>query len=174
MVSATIIVICVIMFLPNNQRVIYYEENFQTCESDIATLNSDLNEFQIDLGDDFVFSSLKRTIDSLSGDLLFYEALLHTVDYRIQTNLTIVCNQNYDCNLFSEESSSTQVKLTHYSVFYYIEPTLKALFQNQVVQATAKVQGKNEIIYFTNYREMALDGNGTLLGFIQSLIKIKE
>lgn len=173
-VSATIIVICAIMFLPNNQRVIYYEENFQTSEADVDTLNADLNEFQIDLGDDFVFSSLKRTIDGLSGDLLYYDASLNAVDNSIQTYLTIVCNENYQYDRFLEESSFTQVNLPHYSVFYYIEPALNGFLQNRVIQASAKVQGRHEVIYITNYYEITLDENGTLLEFIQNLIKVKE
>ncbi len=173
-VAAALIVVCSVMFIPNNKHVVYYEENFQTSESDVATLNADLKEFQIDLGDNFVFSNLKRTIDGLSGDLLFYEGSLYAVDNSIQTYLTLVCNQNYECDLFSDEASSKQVTLPHYSVSYYIQPPLNAFPQQHIIQASAKVQGTTEIIYITNYREIALDENGTLLEFIQDLIQVKE
>ena len=155
-VAAALIVVCSVMFIPNNKHVVYYEENFQTSKSDVATLNADLKEFQIDLGDNFVFSNLKRTIDGLSGDLLFYEG------------------SHYECDLFSDETSSKQVTLPHYSVSYYIKPTLNAFPQQHIIQASAKVQGTTEIIYITNYREIALDENGTLLEFIQDLIQVKE
>ena len=173
-VAGVILIVCSVFFLPNNSHVIYYEENFQASESTITMLNADLKEFQIDLGDDFTFSNLKRTIDGLSGDLLFYEGTLKKMDNSIQTNLTIVCNRHYEYDGFPMKPSFEQMTLSHCLVYYYIEPPLKTLPQSPIVQATAKVQGKNEIIYFTNYREIALDGNGTLLEFIQSLIKVKE
>lgn len=172
-VSAALIFLCAVFLIPSEERIVYYEKNFQSSASDIDTLNADLKDFQISIGEMLRVTNVERTIDKPSGDLLFYEMTLQTSDTRIQTRITIVCNQNYyyDDQL---KVSYQQAQLSDFTVLYYIESSVNLTFQCQSITAYAKIEGEHDRIYITDYQEISIDENGTLLQFIQDLIQVKE
>ena len=173
-VTAAIIIVCTVLFIPRNQRVVYFEENLQTSTSDIVTLNTDLKDFRLLLGEDLKASEIKRTVDAPSGDLLYYDMTLQTIDSRIHTYVKIICNQNYTYTAPLPSNLFRHAELSDYSVLYNIDVTKDSTLQFSYLTAYAKIEGKNDIIYITDYREVALDENGTLLEFIQDLIQVKE
>lgn len=172
--AAALVIVCAVLFIPFQNQVVYLEKDFQTSESDITSLNSDLKDFEITMGVDILPSKIERTIDRLSGDLLFYETRLQSIDSRIHMRMTIVCNQNYSYDSFPPNLSFQQVQLTDYSVTYNIESSVNSAFQCYDINAYAKIEGANEIIYITRYQEIALDENGTLFEFIESLVQLKH
>ncbi len=174
-ISAMLIIVCAVLFIPKNSEIIYYEQNFQSSTSDMSSLNTDLKDFQIYLKDNLAITNLKRTIDGLSGDLLYYEMALQSNDNLIRTSLTIVCNKHYHYEKFHKEDESLiQAQLTGYTLLYSFENTKTINAQSTILKAVALIEGKNETIYITDYQEVSFDKNGSFLEFIQSLIKVKE
>ena len=103
------------------------------------------------------------------------EMKLQTKDGRIETTATIICNQNFDyTDLIPFKSSyEQQTQIYGYSFLYKITATPDPTLPLTTIQAHAKLEGNNEIIFLTNYIEVSLDENGTLLEFIQDLVKAK-
>lgn len=172
--ATALVIVCAVLFIPFKKQVVYLEKNFHTSGSDVAALNSDLKDFELVIGEDLIVADIKRTVDGPTGDLLFYELTLWTSDGRTQISSTIVCNQNYSYDSFPPNLSFQQVQLTDYSVIYNIESSVNSAFQCYDINAYAKIEGANEIIYITRYQEIALDENGTLFEFIESLVQVKH
>lgn len=103
------------------------------------------------------------------------EMKLQTKDGRIETTATIICNQNFDYSelLPFQSSYDQQTQLYGYPFQYILSATPDPTLQLTTIQAHATLEGNNEIIFLTNYNEVSLDENGTLLEFIQDLVKAK-
>lgn len=171
--AAALVIVCTVLFIPFKKQVVYLEKNFHTSASDVSALNADLKDFAVIIGEDLIVTDIKKTVDGPSGDSLFYVLALRTADRRIQTRLTIVCNQyfNYEDQY---TLSYQQAQLSDYNVHYYIENSVNPAFQCYNINAYAKIEGTTEIIYITQYQEIALDENGTLFEFIESLVQLKH
>ena len=150
------------------------EKDFHTSASDVPALNADLKDFEFVIGEDLIVTNIKRTVDGPTGDLLFYELTLWTSDGRTLMSSTIVCNQNYSYEPFPPNLSFQQVQLTDYTVTYNINSSVNSTFQCFEINGYAKIEGRNDIIYITDYQEFTLDENGTLFEFIESLVQLKH
>lgn len=174
-VAAAFIIVCAVLLVPSQESMVYYEKNFISSDSDVNAMNIDLKDFRMELEDDVMATNLQRTIDGPSGDLLYYEVTLQTIDNRIRAKITITCNQNFNYNgELPPTLSYQQEELCGYPILYSITPTFGSNPQYVFLQAYAEIKGENNIIYITDYQEVSLDENGSFLEFIQSLIKVKE
>lgn len=171
--AAALVIVCAVLFIPSKKQVVYLEKNFHTSGSDVPALNADLKDFELVIGEDLIVTDIKKTVDGPSGDSLFYVLVLQTFDARIQTSLTIVCNPNYHYEDQLAESYQ-QAQLPDYNVHYYFENSVNSPLQCYDINAYAKIEGTTEIIYITHYQEIALDENGTLFEFIESLVQLKH
>lgn len=171
--AAALVIVCAVLFIPFQKQVVYLEKNFHTSGSDVPTLNADLKDFEFVIGEDLIVADIKKTVDGPSGDLLFYELTLWTSDNRIEARLTIVCNKNYS---YKDQYtlSYQQAQLSDYNIHYCIKPSVNSAFQCYDIKAYAKIEGTNDIIYITDYQEVAFDENGTLFEFIESLVQLKH
>ena len=172
--AAAVLIICTVFMIPGEKHVVYYEKDLQSSESNIDNLNVELEDFQVDLGENLIVKDIKRTIDGPSGDLLFYEMKLQTADDLVQTSMTVICNRDCDYNPLSQNLILEQTQLPNYTISYYIRSSLNPTFQCQNINACAKIEGANNIIYLTDYKEIAFDEGGTLFEFIQNLVRVKE
>lgn len=174
-ISAVLIIVCTMLLVPSGEHVIYYEKNFESSASDATALNIDLKDFQVCFGENVIAKNLQRTIDGPSGDLLYYEMTLQTTDRRIQTSLTIICNQNFIYNINLPPNMSYQQGQLHgYPMTYSIAPVSDPNLQYIILQAHAKIEGEKNIIFITDYQEVSLNENGSFFEFIQDLIQVKE
>ncbi len=171
--TAALVIVCAVLFIPFKKQVIYSEKDFHTSASEIAVLNVDLKDFELVIGEGLIVTDIKKTIDGPSGDLLFYVMALRTSDSRIQTSLTVVCNKNYK---YADQltQSYQRAELSDYTLLYNIKPSINPTFHCYNIKAYAKIEGANDTIYLTDYQEVSLDENGSFLEFIQNLIHVKE
>lgn len=165
------ILVCVLVFYPQGQGVIYYENNFVQSDSTLQSMDEDMKEFAFDIDEKLYTVKVQVTTDSVSGDTIMYYADITSHDKLLKLSIIAVCNKNYHYRgLQITEEYSTE-KLPLYEIRYTSTIIPDPDFGFNIFNAKAQIQRGSEFIYITEYTETMLGDQPMFYDNIQSLIK---
>lgn len=169
--ASVIAVVCVLMFYPQEQRVLYYEANFVQSDSTLQAMDDDMKEFTFDI-DEMLYSTKVQVItDSISGDTIMYYADITSMDTLVKMSLVAVCNENYQFSMTQITKQFTTEKLPSYDIQYSSNILPDPDFGFNIFNAEAQIQKGKEFIYITEYAETMFGDQAMFFDNIQSLIK---
>ena len=165
------ILVCVLVFYPQGQGVIYYENNFVQSDSTLQSMTGDMKEFAFDIDETLYSTRVQITTDRVSGDTIMYQADITRKDNLLKLSIIAVCNKNYHYRgLQITEEYSTE-KLPLYEIRYTSTIIPDSDFGFNIFNAKAQIQRGSEFIYITEYTETMLGDQPMFYDNIQSLIK---
>lgn len=165
--ACAIILTTVLLLYPAKDKIVYNEQNFVTSSSTVEEMDYDMQEFDF-LFDQSLYSvKIKKTVDSITNDVIYYKASVKRFDNLIKFEFTAVCNPNYTYPYFEITDEFKDADLTNYSVVYKQEISLNEYFNT--LQAKAQIQKGSEFIYITEYNEYMMDEEGSFLQIIQEM-----
>ena len=161
-----IILTTVLLLYPTKEKIVYDEHNFVTSSSTVEEMDSDMKEidFQIDTAEYSV--EIEKTTDSVSGDSILYRARINQLNALIKFEFVAVCNSNYSYSHF-DITNFTHIDLSDLSV-YYKKDVINQSGANRL-KCLAQIQKGSEFIYITEYNELMLNEEGSLLEIIQEM-----
>lgn len=165
--ASTIILVCVFVFYPfADNTVLYLEDNFEVQDSTVDEMDADMGEYEFNLATPALTFTVNKTIDKISGDILFYTVKTTSVS-QIRLTLVAVCNPNYTYKNFEMTKDFFHTEIPNYSITYVQTATNSGGLTR--LSARAKIQRNKEIIYLTDYQEYLLDRNRTIIDIIQEM-----
>lgn len=177
--ALTILLIFYYTLKPNSfdPPIEYFEDYFETVESDEIELNGDLILFTFEVDKSRYIVEINRTYDSLSGDTLYYTLFITnaTPDFTLSAKYEIVVNENYTHTDINYRREIIETEISGYSIKYTQDITSENVFGMTVntVECIGEIQVGTEWIYITKYQETSLT-EGTFLETLQSMIHFKE
>lgn len=167
-----VLVLCVIFLLPTQEGPIYLDENVEKITATFEDLNSDIHDFYLNV-DESVFSvQTRKTIDKITGDVLYYIINLDSYDTVYQIEIVIVCNPRYHYSQFEFPITPITAEIENFKLLYHsIESEPDPQFGLTYLSCLAEITGKTDTIYFTKYQEMLLTPDGTFLQMVQELVQ---
>lgn len=170
---AVIVVVCTIAFFPTDSPEIYLEENHASYVSDLGSLNQDMHEFYLTVDDSLYDIHVNKTIDKISGDVLFYSANIVSFDTLVRADIVAVCNKHYKYNFHTPDEPVT-AELEHYRIVYQTTISADPDFGVNMLNGIGAIQKESEYIFITSYNELMLDENGSFFDIIQSIIQVRQ
>ena len=164
--------ICIFLLFPQKRnKVTYYESNFEKNNSTLQAMDDDMKRFSFNVSDTLYTAKVEKTTDSVSGDVIMYQADIKSIDKLVEMNIVAVCNENYHYGDFQTEGQNFTTKELPLYDIYYSSITIPDLdFGFNTFNAKAKIQRNNEYIYITNYIETMTDEQARFFDIIQSII----
>lgn len=101
-IVAAVLLFVFVVFPKNDNKIIYYEGNELSTESDYEELSSYFYSFNLKIKSDYT-NEIRRYYDSLSNDTLFFK-----IDYNdgnVKSIIDFVVNQNYKIDISNLEYS---------------------------------------------------------------------
>lgn len=170
--TSIIVIVCVLIFYnPTETPIVYLEENFNTYDSTIEELNNDIQNFSIEIDNSIYSSKILKTVDTISGDTLYYIVGINSLDTLINFEIVIVCNKNYQYKDFNKTNEFINLALPNYAISYLTTLTQDPDFGINKLSGMAEINLDNEYVYITKYSEFMLDAEGSFLKIIQQIIK---
>lgn len=170
--SAAVVVTCVVVYAPSgSEHTEYLDNNLISVDSTIEELNQDVKEVDLQIDPATYSYTIKKTSDSVSGDVLYYLVKIESVDTLIQMNIVTVCNPYYTYKDFSFSDATTEIKLDNYSVTYESSVNVDPEFGFETLEIQAHISKGKENIYILNYAELLLSSDGSFLEVLQSIVK---
>lgn len=178
-VAAVVLITCIAVYYPfdTDQPVVpppqkeYLDANLTTSDSTLEELNRDVKEFDLQIDSALYTYSVKKTSDSVSGDVLYYHTTIANPNTFIKMEIVTVCNPDYQYKNFTFGEETSETTLTAYTVTYSTSTNLDPEFELEFLNAKAQIQKGQEIVYVTDYSELLLSTEGTFLETLQSIVK---
>ena len=178
-VAAVVLITCIAVYYPfdTDQPVVppppkeYLDANLSTTDSTLEEFTRDVKEFGLQIDSALYTYNVKKTSDSVSGDVLYYHVVIDDFDLIYHMEIVTVCNPNYKYKDFTFEEQTSEATLTAYTVTYSTSTTVDPEFGIEILHAKAQIQKGQEMIYVLNYSELLLSPDGTFLETLQSIVK---
>ncbi len=170
--ASIVVLVCVLVFYPQTQnKVVYYENNFVKSDSTLQAMDDDMKEFAFLISDNFYTTYVEKTTDSVSGDVIMYQANVTRNDNLLKMTIIAVCNKNYNYKDIQITENFMLEKLSRYDIYYLSERKSDSDFGIEKYSAQAQIKRNTEYIYIMDYSETILDGQPRFFDIIQSLIQ---
>ena len=170
-VAGMLLLMFVLFFYPaNNHKVKYLDDNFITYESNITELNASLQEFSISSSPSNFLIDVKKTIDSISGDLIYYAAIVQRSDSSDLIKFTYVVNPYYEYKDFQITKKFVRASFSGFPIYYKSNKSFDDE-GNIVLSGSACIQTKHESIYITSFSKTLDDPLETFPHAIGEFIK---
>ena len=169
--ACAVVIACVLVFCPLGQSAAYFENNFVKSDSTLQEMDADMKKFAFDFDETLYTVTVQKTTDSVSGDVIMYEANISSNDSLVKMSLFAVCNENYHYHEVEITNEFVSEKLAPYEICYcsYTEP--QPDFGVDIYHVEAQIRKGKEYVYLTNYVETVFDGQPKFLDLVQTLIK---
>lgn len=167
--ASAIVLVCVLVFYPFNKTNVYLNYNFITDSSTTDEMDNDMKAFKFETLNDYSVL-VDKTVDSVSGDTIYYTARFYKMDSLIKFEIVAVCNKNYTYSNFKFEGDSKQMELSGYPVNYQKDILPDSEFNLPLMNCKAQIQKDGEFLYITNYSEYMLDEEGSFFKIIQEML----
>ncbi len=170
--TAVVIITCVVVYYPkDDEQTKYLDTNLVYSDSTLEELNKDVKEVEIQIDTAIYSYTVKKTSDSVSGDVLFYLTEIIDSNSFVEMTIVTVCNPNYKYKDFHLSNEFDTAKLTNYTVTYQTSTELNSEYGIEIMQAKAEIHKGKEFIYVTKYSEFLLSSDGSFLEILQSIVK---
>lgn len=166
-----VLIVCIIAFYPFQSKVEYIDANLESRKSTISEMNSELHDFTFEIDESSFSVQMTRTYDSISNDSLFYTVFLKSYDSLVNMQLISVCNPKFEYKAFEFLQTPTSKSLPLYDVLYEFETRPDPQFDFEWLSCTAKINGKQDIIYVKQYEELLVQPEPAFFDIIQTIVK---
>lgn len=163
--ACAIILTTVLLLYPAKEKIVYDEHNFVISSSTVEEMDNDMRNFNFFINQNYSVD-IKKTVDSISNDVIYYKASIKQSDNSIKFEFTAVCNPNYSYSHF-DIAGFTHIDLSDLSI-YYKKDVINQSGVNRL-KCLAQIQKGTEFIYITEYNEYTIDEEGSLLEIIQEM-----
>ena len=166
-----VMIACVLVFCPQGQSAAYLENNFVISDSTLQEMDADMKKFAFDFDETLYTVTVQKTTDSVSGDVIMYQAGISSLDSLVKFSLVAVCNENYTYRKVEITDKFLNEKLASYDICYQSSTVPQPDFDMATYNAQAQIRKGKEYVYIVNYVEIMLDGQPRFLDLVQTLIK---
>ena len=164
LIAVIIIIVSIIYFAPEKEAPIkYLEGNFEYIESNLEELNKDASQFEIVINAEIYSFSVIKVIDKISGDTLYYNVRLETIEASISMEFAVVTNSLFQYNAFPDTTKYLEYAGAPYSVKYQTSKSMNETFGQEMLTYSAELRKGDEIIYLLNYSEFMFDQDSALI-----------
>ena len=163
--------VCFLVFYPQGQGAAYLENNFVKSDSTLQEMDADMKKFAFDIDETLYTVKVQKTTDSVSRDVIMYEANISSNDSLVKMSLFAVCNENYQYHEVEITDEFVTEKLAPYDICYQSSTVPQPDFGVNYYSAQAQIRKGKEYIYIKNYVETVFDGQPQFLDLVQTLIK---
>ena len=169
--ACAVVIACVLVFCPLGQGAAYLENNFVISDSTLQEMDADMKKFAFDFDETLYTVTVQKTTDSVSGDVIMYQAGISSLDSLVKFSLVAVCNENYTYRKVEITDKFLNEKLASYDICYQSSTVPQPDFDMATYNAQAQIRKGKEYVYIVNYVEIMLDGQPRFLDLVQALIK---
>lgn len=169
--TCAVVIACVLVFCPLGQGVVYFESNFVISDSTWQAMDADMKNFTFDFDEALFTVKVQKTTDSVSGDVIMYQAEIYSNDSLVNTMLVAVCNENYTYRGVEITDKFVTKTLAPYDICYQSSTVPQPDFDMATYNVQAQIRKGKEYVYLTNYVETVFDGQPKFLDLVQTLIK---
>lgn len=166
--ACAIILTTVLLLYPAKDKIVYNEQNFVISSSTVEEMDNDMQEFDFQIAQSLYSVKIKKTVDSITNDVIYYKASVNKSDNLINFKFTAVCNPNYTYPYF-DITNFTHIDLSDLSVYYKKDIIIDEETSLKQASCLAQIQKGSEFIYITEYNEYMMDEEGSFLQIIQEM-----
>ena len=169
---SSILIVCIVIFYPTQQpQTIYWDMNFESRESTLSEMNSELHDFTFEIDESRYWPQIARTYDSVSNDLLYYTISLNSYDSLVKMDIVAVCNPKFEYKDFEYSKAPTLKALPLYDVLYDFQTKPDPQFGVDLLSCNAEIDGKQDIVYVKQYEELLVQTEPAFFDIIQTIVK---
>lgn len=169
--ASVVVLVCVLVFYPREQGAVYFEDNFVQSASTLQEMDEDMKRFAFDIDETLYTIIVQKTTDSVSGDVIMYQADIYSNDSLVNMTIVAVCNQNYTYRGVEITNEFVTEKLASYDICYWSKTESQPDFNMAFYKVQAQIRKGKECVYIKDYVEMAPNGKPQFLDLVQTLIK---